>query len=180
MKKYSKYNNKLSFKNKIARFSWNFCYYLFFRPLNLPHFNFFRIFLLRIFGAKIGNGCKIQSTVRIWAPWNLIMGDLVAFGANVKCYNPGPIVIGSKVAISHGAHLCSASHDFTKKDNPLLTKKIVINDMCWIASEAFVGMGVTLGHGSIIGARSVIVKDVDSWSVVAGNPAKFIKKRTIN
>ena len=51
---------------------------------------------------------------------------------------------------------------------------------CWIASEAFVGMGVTLGHGSIIGARSVIVKDVDSWSVVAGNPAKFIKKRTIN
>jgi len=179
MRKYKKYSNKLSFKNKLARFIWSTCYLIFFRPFNLPFFNFLRIFLLRIFGAKIGYGCKIQATVKIWAPWNLEMGNLVAFGANVQCYNPGKIIIRNKVAISHGAHLCAASHDYTKKSNPLVTNKIIINDLSWIASEAFIGMGVEIGEGSVIGARSVVLKDIDEWSVVSGNPAKIIKKRSL-
>lgn len=177
---YDKYQNKLSLKNKISRVLWNFFWLVLFRPFNLPQFNFLRIFLLRCFGAKIGKGCKIQSTVKIWAPWNLELGDLVAFGFDVLCYNPGKVIIGNKVAISHNVHLCSASHDFTKKNNPLITKPIVINELTWVSTDSFIGMGVTIGKGAIIGARSSVFKDVKEWTIVGGSPAKFIKKRILN
>lgn len=178
--KYEKYNNQLGVKNKIARLLWWFVWLFMFRPFGLPFFNGWRIFLLRIFGAKVGNGCKITSSAKIWAPWNLEIGDFVAFGFDSFCYNPGKIIIGNKVAISQRTHLCSASHDITKKNNPLITAPIIIKDRAWIAADAFIGMGVAINEGAVVGARASVFKDVASWTVVGGNPAKFIKKRVLD
>jgi len=178
--KYEKYKNELGVKNKIARLLWWFVWLCLFRPFGLPLFNNWRIFLLKIFGAKIGENCKVMSSVKIWAPWNLEIGDFVAFGFDAFCYNPGKIKIGNKVAISQRAHLCSASHDITKKENPLIVSPIILEDRSWVAADTFIGMGVTIGEGAVVGAKAAVFKDVDAWTIVGGNPAKFIKKRIIN
>ncbi|QXP69082.1 putative colanic acid biosynthesis acetyltransferase [Polaribacter sp. R2A056_3_33] len=177
--KYEKYQNNISIKNKVLRLIWNLVWWLFFRPFSLPFFNRWRIFLLRLFGAKIGKGCKVHASVKFWAPWNLEMGDLVAFGFDALCYNPGKIIIGSKVSISQRAHLCSASHDITDEKNPLITAPIIIEDRAWVATDTFISMGVTIKKGGVVGAKAAVFKDVESWTVVGGNPAKFLKKREI-
>ncbi|MCF8274259.1 MAG: putative colanic acid biosynthesis acetyltransferase [Flavobacteriaceae bacterium] len=178
--KYTKYQNKLSVKNKIGRFFWYVIRFMFFRPLNQPFLNGFRIALLRLFGAKLGKGNKIHAKVKIWAPWNLETGDFVAIGYDAHIYNPGKIIIGNKVTISQRAHLCSATHDYTNLKNPLITKSIYINDLVWIATDTFISLGVVIGEGSIVGAGACVFKNVEPWTIVGGNPAKFIKKRVVN
>ena len=180
MEEFVKYQNRLSFKNKLSRFLWNVTWSILFKPLALPFFNKFRINLLRLFGAKIGNNCKISSSFKVWAPWNLEMGDFVGIGFDAFCYNPGKITINSKCTISQRAHLCSASHDITLKSNPLIVAPITIHNRAWIAADAFVGMGVTVGEGAVVGARGCVFKNVEPWTIVGGNPAKFLKKREIN
>lgn len=175
-----KYQNKLSIKNKLARLIWGVVWLFLFRPFGTTIFNGWRIFLLRTFGAKIGKGCKINASVKFWAPWNLEMGDFVAFGFGSSCYNPGDIIIGNKVAISQGVHLCSASHDITKKENPLIVAPIIIKDRVWVAADAFLGMGVTINEWAVVGAKAAVFKNVEAWDVVGGNPAKFIKKRVLD
>lgn len=179
MSAYQKYQNNLSFKNKLGRLVWNFVYTFLFRPLDLPFFNGYRIAILRLFGAQIGQGCKINARAKIWAPWRLIIGDLVAIGFDAYIYNPGIIKLGSKITISQRSHLCSASHDITKADNPLTVSGIVINDRSWVAADAFIGPGVIIGEGAVVGARAAVFKDVKPWTVVGGNPAKFLKDRVI-
>lgn len=99
--------------------------------------------------------------------------------SNVDCYNVDLIIIGANTTVSQGAYLCTASHDITNPLNPLITAPIVIEDQVWIAAGAFVGMGVTVRQGVVVGARASVFKDVEPWTVVGGNPAKFIKKRII-
>ena len=96
--------------------------------------------------------------------------------SDVTCYNVAPIKIGANTTVSQGAYLCTASHDITNPLNPLITAPIVIEDQAWIAAEAFIGMGVTIGQGAVIGARTAVFKDVEPWTVVGGNPAKIYKK----
>ena len=121
-----------------------------------------------------------MASVKIWAPWNLEMGNYVAIGFDSFCYNPAKIIIGNRVSISQRAHLCSASHDITKKENPLIVSPIIIKDRAWVAADSFVGMGVTINEGAVIGAKAAVFKDVEAWTVVGGNPAKFIKKRVLD
>ncbi len=173
------YKNKLSRKNKLLRLSWNIVYHLFFKLFSGPLFYKWRNMILRVFGAKIGNHCKIWSTVKIWAPWNLEIGDYVAVGPGANLYSVDKIVIGTKVTISQGAHICTASHDITSSSAPLITKPIEIENFTWIAADAFVGMGVTIGQGAVVGARAAVFKNVESWTVVGGNPAKYLKKRVV-
>lgn len=177
---YKRYKNELALSNKLYRLSWNLIYPIFFRPFRLPQFNFWRIFLLRLFGAKIGQNCKIHATVKVWSPSKLIIGDLVAIGFDVLLYNPGQILIGNKITISQRAHLCSASHDISLKSNPLIIAPIVVEDRAWIAADAFIGMGVTISQGAVVGGRASVFKNIEPWTVVGGNPAKFIKNRVIN
>ncbi len=176
---FPKYQNRLNFSNKLGRLLWGIVWLFLFRPFGLPLFHKWRIFLLRLFGAKIGAGSIVHASARIWAPWNLVIGERTAVGPGAECYNPGKIILGNKVTISQRAYLCAASHDYTKKDNPLITKPIVVNDFSWVAAEAFVSMGVTVGEGAIVGARAVVSRDVQPWAIVAGNPAQFVKQRII-
>jgi putative colanic acid biosynthesis acetyltransferase WcaF len=138
-----------------------------------------RRFLLRLFGATIGKEVHIYNTALIYMPWNLEIGDWSSIGEQVYVYNLGKITIGAKVTISHRAHLCAGTHDYTLGDLPLQKPLIYIEDQAWICTDAFVGPGVTIGEGAIVGARGVAVSDVAPWMIVAGNPAKPVKKRVM-
>ena len=138
-----------------------------------------RRFVLRCFGAKIGRQVNTYPTTRIHFPWNLTVGDWTAIGEEAFVYNLGPVTLGEKVTVSHRVQLCAGTHDYTQPDLPLLKPPIVIRDQAWVCADAFVGPGVTVGEGAIIGARAVVTKNVEPWAIVAGNPAKMIKKRIL-
>ena len=145
-----------------------------------PRFCFaWRSSLLRLFGANIGSHVHVYNTAIIYMPWNLQIGDWSSIGEYAFIYNLGKITIGEKTTISHRAHICAGTHDYTRSDLPLQKPPIFIHDQAWICADAFLGPGVVVGEGAIVGARAVITKDVPAWSVVAGNPAKGIKKRVI-
>jgi putative colanic acid biosynthesis acetyltransferase WcaF len=131
-------------------------------------------------GATIGEEVHIYNTAIIYFPWNLEIGDWSSVGEYAYIYNLGKIRIGSKTTISQRSHLCAGTHDYTDPALPLLTPGIDIGDQVWIAADAFVGPGVTIGEGTVVGARAVVCKGVEPWLVVAGNPAKIIKKRELN
>ena len=138
-----------------------------------------RNFLLRLLGARIGKNVHIYNTAHVHFPWKLEVGDLAAIGDYALIYNLGPIRVGSLVTISQRAHLCAGTHDHTDPSMPLQRLPIVIGDQVWICADAFVGPGVTIGEGALVGARAVAVKDVEPWQIVAGNPARPIRKRVM-
>ena len=175
----SKYQNELGRKHQIIRLLWSITWGLFARPLPRSVGSGWKRLLLRLFGAKIKKTAVVYSTAKVYYPANLSMGEYACLASNVNCYNVAPVIIGNQVTVSQGAYLCTASHDITDPVNHLLTKPIIIEDQAWIATDAFVGMGVTIGEGAVVGARAAVFKDVDAWTVVGGNPATFIKKRII-
>lgn len=175
----SKYQNALSKKNQLVRLLWGIVWFFCIRPLPKSAGLGWKRFILRSFGAKIASSAVIHSSVKIFYPKNLVMDEYSCLASDVNCYNVAPIKIGTQATISQGAYLCTASHDITDPRNHLITAPITIESQAWIASEAFISMGVTIGEGAVVGARAVVTKDVEPWTVVAGNPAKFIKKREI-
>lgn len=175
-----KYPSRFSLRNRFARLAWLIGCWLLFKPFALPFFNKWRIFILKCFGAKIGKGSIVYSSATIWAPWNLEIGKRVCIGPKVNCYNPVPIKIGNKVTVSQSTYLCGGGHDITSIILPFISSPIIIKDYAWICANCFIKMGVTIGEGAIVGATSSVFKDVDDWTVVGGNPAKYIKDRIIN
>ena len=173
------YKNRLSLKNKIGRLIWQLIALLLFKPFTLKFFNPWRIFVLRCCGAKLHPKAIVYANVKIWAPWNLEMDAFACLGPNVDCYNPAIIKIGTKSTVSQKAYLCSASHDISSLETPLIVGSINIGEYAWIGTGVFIMMGVTIGEGAVVGARAAVFKDVEPWTVVGGNPAKFIKKREI-
>ena len=108
------------------------------------------------------------------------MGDYACLSFGVDCYCVDKVTVGSNVTVSQYSYLCTASHDHTHADMPLTHAPIVIGDQAWVCADVFVGMGVTIGEGAVVAARATVVKDVEPWIVVGGNPAKFIKKRVVS
>ena len=141
--------------------------------------NRFRQQLLRLFGAKIGNDCLICRDVSVYAPWNLVIGEMVCVGPCVELYNKDKIQISSGVVISQNSYLCTASHNISSSFLDLTKAAIVVEDNVWIAAKATVLLGVTIGEGAVVGACAVVAKDIPPWSVVVGNPARVIKKRVL-
>ncbi len=169
---------KRSYGQLAGRLLWNFIYGLFFRWSPVP-FHAWRSFLLRLFGAKIGKNVFIYPSVEVWFPWNLEVGDGSCFGRWVNCYSVDKIVIGSNVVVSQYSYLCTAGHDIQDIKFSLTSKPIQIDDNAWVAADAFIGPGVEVGKGAVVGARASVFKNVKAWTVVGGNPAKAIKKRVI-
>lgn len=176
---FEKYIDNYTIGNKLHRLIWKIVCLFLFRPFGLPLFKQWRNFVLRCFGAKIGKGSIVHASAEIWAPWNLEVGQITCIGPNTIIYNPGKIILGSKVAISQYAYLCTATHAYDTQLHTLYWKNIVVHNRAWVAAEAFVGPGVTIGEGAVVGACACVFKDVEPWTVVGGNPAKFIKKRII-
>ena len=100
-------------------------------------------------------------------------------GPDTIIYNVDVITIKDGATISQYAYLCTASHDISDPNHHLITAPITICENAWVAADAFIGMGVTVGKGTVVGARAAVFKDVEPWTVVGGNPAKVIKKREI-
>jgi putative colanic acid biosynthesis acetyltransferase WcaF len=166
---------KCSSKEMLRRVCWSMGTWLFrFSPR--PCFGW-RRFVLRCYGARVGRHVHFYNSAHIYFPWNFVIGDWSAVGEDALVYNLGLVTLGEKVTISHRAHLCAGTHDYTQADLPLLKPPITVKDQAWICADAFVGPGVTVGEGAVVGARAVVTRDVDPWTVVVGNPARFIKKR---
>ncbi|WP_439583470.1 putative colanic acid biosynthesis acetyltransferase [Dyadobacter bucti] len=172
------YVDSISLTDKLNRFVWGIVCLIFFRPFALPVFNSWRLGLLRLFGAKIGKGSIVYSSAYIPAPWNLVMGEISCIGPEVQLHI-GKTILGSKVTISQRSYLCSASHLTTSKNTPFVAGTVVVRDYAWVAAEAFVMMGIEIGEGAVVGARSAVFKNVEPWTIVGGNPAKFLKRRVI-
>lgn len=166
---------KYSAREKIARVLWGIISIAF--RCSPRNFFSWRRFLLRCFGARIGKHVHFYNTSRIYFPWNLSVGDWSAVGEEAYIYNLGQVTIGSSVTISQRAHLCAGTHDYTDPTMPLLKQPITVQDNSWICADAFIGPGVEIGEGAVVGARAVAVKDVAPWTVVAGNPLRVIKQR---
>lgn len=175
----SQYHNTLSRKHQIIRLLWTVTWSLFAKPLPRSIGSGWKRFLLKLFGAQIDSTAVVYSSAKIYYPPNLIMEKYSCIASDVDCYNVAPVRIGANATVSQGAFLCTASHDITDPHNRLITAPIIIENQAWIAAAAFIGMGVTIGEGAVIGARAAVFKDVEPWTVVGGNPAKFIKKRII-
>jgi putative colanic acid biosynthesis acetyltransferase WcaF len=138
---------------------------------------FYRIIVLNIFGAKVSNSARIRRTVIIEMPWNLTIEKHATIGSWAYLYNLAHIYIGPEVLISQYAQICTGSHDYNNPKMPLITKPIMIERRSWIATGAFVGPGVTISEGAILGAKSVTFKNLEKWTIYAGNPANIIKTR---
>lgn len=174
-----KYENRLPLKNKLARLAWMTFSIFFFKPFPSKVFRPWRNCVLRLFGAQIASTASVHASVKIWAPWNLIVGEFSCISDNVDCYNVDRIVLRQFVTVSQRTFLCTASHNINSKEHELITSPIVIQDRAWVAAEAYIGMGVTIGEGSVVGARAAVYQDVENWTVVGGNPARRIKMRNL-
>lgn len=135
--------------------------------------------VLRAFGARIGAQVRIYPDVDIFFPWNLEIGDEVTIGPRVQLYSLGKITIGEGSMISYGAHFCAGTHDYTRRNLPLLKPEIRLGRGCWVCTDAFIGPGVSVGEFSIIGARAVVLKSFEPLSILGGNPARKIKDRPL-
>ena len=167
-----------SFGHRVGRAAWGVVYVLLFRPSPRP-FHGWRRFLLTLFGARIGRGGKVINTARIFAPWNLTLGNYSTIGPHVDCYCAGSIIIGDHTTISQYSYLCGASHDFEHRNMILYTDTIKIGSQVWICADVFVGPGASIGDGVVVGARSSVFGDLPEWTVCMGTPATPRRPRVI-
>jgi acetyltransferase-like isoleucine patch superfamily enzyme len=141
-----------------------------------------RYILLRNLAKNCGQNVSIHSQVYIYEI------DKISFGSNVSihpmCYldGTGEIEIGNDVSIAHGVTIMSTDHIYNNlfipiKDQGVRPSKVIINSNVWIGAKATILSGTTISNGSIVAAAAVVTKDVPQNSIVAGIPAKVIKKR---
>lgn len=139
----------------------------------------FRAELLRLFGAEIPAPGQVVvfPTVQVVFPWKLTLHPRSMVGPHVRVYNLAHITLGYGANISQYTHLCAGTHDFMRWDMPLVAQPIVIGENVWVATEVFVGPGVTIGELSVVGARSVVVRDLPPRKICVGQPCRPVKDR---
>jgi len=171
-----RFDPNFSFSHRLVRLVWILTWGCL-AAWTPPQFGRWRRFLLRLFGARLHPTAQVRGGARIWYPPNLEMEAYSVLAGGVQCYNMAPIVIGENAVVSQRAFLCGGTHDYSKASFPLQVRPIRIGKNAWVASEAFVGPGVTIPDGCVIGARAVVSGVLEPWSVYAGNPAKKVKLR---
>lgn len=168
---------------KMRRAIWNVACFLFFRPFITSIFSKWRVMVLRFFGADVSYDAHVYSSVKIWAPWNLKMEKGACLGPDVVCYNQAMVTLKRESIVSQYGYICTAGHEKDKRntsDTGLIVAPVTIGEGAWIGTRAFIGMGVEVGEYAIVGATASVFKDVEAWTIVGGNPAKFIKEREID
>lgn len=137
----------------------------------------FRRFLLRLFGARIGKGVIIRPSARITYPWKVSIGDYSWIGDHAELYSLGQITIGTHAVISQRSYICTGSHHFETISFDIYAQPIVIEDQAWVATDVFIGPGVTVGKGAVVGARSTVLKNLEGGYIYAGHPLRQIRQR---
>lgn len=144
------------------------------KPLN-P----WRLLVLRAFGAKLSGVPFVHSRARVQIPWNLEMHHRACLGDGAMAYSLARITIEEGATIAQEAYLCTGTHDFTSQALPLQTAPIRVARQVFVGARAFVLPGLTLHEFCIVGAASVVTKDVSAYAIVAGNPARKIGERKV-
>jgi putative colanic acid biosynthesis acetyltransferase WcaF len=145
-----------------------------------PQFMYgWRRFLLRLFGAKISDHVLIRPTAKITYPWKVTIGEYSWIGDDVVLYSLGEIQIGSHTVISQNTYICSGSHDFNRVTFDIYEELVKIGNQVWVASDVFISPGVTVGDGTIVGVRSLVLKDLPAGKICYGSPAEVVKDRPI-
>lgn len=121
---------------------------------------------------KIGQYCFIGEHTKIWSAKEILIGDRVLIAHNVNIHDCNDHPIDAKQRHQHYKRIMSTGHP---DDIFLDERKIIIEDDVWIGFNATILKGVTIGKGAIVGACSVVTKDVPPYTIVVGNPAKIIK-----
>ncbi len=172
----SAYESPWSGNDRFMRLLWEFCWIVFCAWTPKP-FNEWRLFWLKVFDARIHGKPFVHQRARIAIPWNLILHDHACLGDRANAYNLGEIEIGAGATIAQEVYLSTGSHDFNKPGMPLVTAKITVGDDAFVGARAFVLPGVTIGARSIVGACSVVTRDVPENVIAAGNPCKVLRAR---
>lgn len=164
--------------NRAARLAWGIVCAVLFRP-SPRNFHGWRNRLLRLFGARLHPTSRVYPRARIWAPWNLVMGEHSCIGDDVEVYCVRPVTLGSYTTVSQYSYLCGATHDYTDPEHPLVPLPITIGDRCWVAADVFIAPGVTIGDGTVVGARSSVFRDLPPWVIATGTPARPQRTREL-
>lgn len=174
----SAYESPWSGSSRFLRVLWEFCWCVFCvwtpKPLNE-----WRLFWLRVFDAKIHGKPFVHQRARIAIPWNLTLHDQACLGDRANAYSLGEIEIGPRATVAQEAYLCAATHDFDEPSLPLVVAKITIGEDAFVGARAFLMPGVTIGARAIVGACSVVTRDVAANTIAAGNPCQPMRSRTV-
>lgn len=166
-------------KEYVRRILWNITQATLFR-YSPPRAFGWRRFLLKLFGGRIGPNSGMRSSVKIFHPWLFEMGDWSMLAHGVIIYNLGPVKIGDHSVLSQDVYVCAGTHDHTQPNLPLIRPPITIGSGVWVAAQAFLGPGVTIGDNCVIAARAVVARDVPEGVIAGGNPCKVIKARPMS
>jgi len=164
--------------NFLKRLLWLFVNAVIFKTSLLP-VSGFKVFLLRLFGARIGKNVTIKPCVNIKYPWFLTIGDQTWIGEKVWIDNLVMVTIGSNACLSQGAILLTGSHNYKKPAFDLITGSIILEDGVWIGAYAIVNHGITIGSHAVLTAGSVATKNLEAYSIYQGNPAVKVRNRMI-
>jgi putative colanic acid biosynthesis acetyltransferase WcaF len=164
--------------NRLYRLAWQVTWLLL-AAWTPPPLRGWRRVLLRSFGADIADSANVYGSARIWSPANLTIGAHAAIGPGATIYSMARVTIGPYAIVSQRAHLCAGTHNIEDAAFQLHARPITIGARAWVAAEAFVGPGVTIGEGAVLGARACAMRDVAPWTVCSGNPAQVIRERRI-
>lgn len=144
---------------------------------SFPFPSSFKVFLLRLFGAKVGKNVYLKPKINIHFPWKLIVGNNVWIGEEVFILNLEDVFIGNSVCLSQRSFVCTGNHNFRTIDMQYFNKPIIINDGCWIGASCFVGPGITLEPDTVLLTGSFLFSSTTFGSIYRGNPAIKIKNR---
>ena len=167
-----------SLGNRLLRAVWMVTWLVLAR-FTPPPLHGWRRLVLRAFGAQIGRGARVHGSVSVWLPANLALGEYTLIGPGVRLYNQGRISVGARSVISQRAHICASTHDLRDPLFQLVLRPVTIGAQCWVAAEAFVGPGVTMGDRAVLGARGALFSDAAPDGVYSGNPAVYVKDRQL-
>lgn len=139
----------------------------------------FRRWLLRAFGASIGRGVYIKPGLRVKFPWYLEVGEYSWLGEDLWIDNLAQVTIGAHACVSQGVYLCTGNHDWSSPNMKLFRRQITCERGSWVGAKSVICPGVTVGEGAVVGAGSVVSKDVPPFQIHAGNPARFVRRRVL-
>lgn len=166
----------ISTAERAGRVVWGVCWLLLCRWTPNPA-HAWRAVVLRAFGARLGRGCHVYPSARVWAPWRLEMADGACLGPGVDCYNVDWVRMGRDSIVSQDAYICTASHEYRTAEFALITAPVEMGAGAWVAARAMVGPGVRIGDDAVVGMGAVVREDVKVGVVVAGNPAAVVSEQ---
>lgn len=172
----ARYGSPWGTNDRFMRVLWEFCWTVLCSWTPKP-LNPWRLFWLRAFGAKIHGIPFVHQRARIAIPWKLTLHDRACLGDRANAYTLGEIEIGAGATVAQEVYLSTGSHDFSQSGLPLTVGKITIGEEAFLGARVFVMPGITIGAGSVIGACSVVTKDVPPKVFAAGNPCQVLRPR---